>query len=594
MARRTLVLGQLPPQRPATPQATAQAATRLIPAGVWCVVGREGEYPGWEQAFAFPPDPFDPATSADAAAVLDAAAREAKALAASCLPRLAARLRPESALPAAYWDVALAPWLIMATQLVVGYQHRLRALIAAYGGEELDVPLLPEDMPLGFTNEQAFIFHGSLGAAFTHWLLSTLLRAQWPAAWRAVEMPAPAGELCPPPGNAPGRTRDPGARLRQLGQRLLMTLPFPRVRGFGLRQSLLLSRALWANRNSADASRSLAEAARDWGPVPALPLDPVPLLWRCLPLSLKEARYPSGVRVARRRRIRVASISAWEDTAYRMQLAAWRAAGHKLVFIQHGGNYGQVRTAAFTPLLEYVQHAFITWGWHAQGPERGNFVPLPAPLLEGVCNAHAERTPTLLYVGTEISVFPYRMDSRPTPRQYVRYRAAKVEFFAALPVAVQARCLYRPYFSVPGTLADAEWLLPRFPALQRCVGPLEPHMLGCRLLVLDHHGTTLLQALAANVPLVVFWEREAWALCPECAELLPALRDAGIWHPDARSAAAHVARVWETVPAWWCSEPVQAARRLWRERYALTTDVSPAAQAAGGLDALWARTLQAL
>ena len=158
--------------------------------------------------------------------------------------------------------------------------------------------------------------------------------------------------------------------MRRLGQRALMALPFPRMRGFDLRQSLVFSRALWANRNSADASLGLAEAARDWGPEPTLPLDPVPLLWRCLPQSLKEARYPSSVGVARRRRIRVASISAWEDTAYRLRLAAWRAAGHRLVFIQHGGNYGQVRTAAFTPLLEYTQHAFITWGWRAQGPER--------------------------------------------------------------------------------------------------------------------------------------------------------------------------------------------------------------------------------
>ena len=70
------------------------------------------------------------------------------------------------------------------------------------------------------------------------------------------------------------------------------------------------------------------------------------------------------------------------------------------------------------------------------------------------------------------------------------------------------------------SLEDAPWLLRRFPEVQRCTGPLEPHMLGCRLLVLDHAGTTLAQALAANIPLLLYWDPATASFTPE-AEALP-------------------------------------------------------------------------
>ncbi len=566
-APRTLVLGRMPED--ATPE------THLA-AGPWCFVGREELFPDWEERYTFGPEPLATPEA------LEAAARQAQTLAVESVPDVAAALCPHAAaLPRAYWDMALGSWLIMATQQVVERALRLTALVAQWGREPLCVPLLPEDCAFSFATEQDFVLSGALGHDYNHWLFSRLLEPILPAAWSREYLPAVrAAYAAAPPADGKARLR---RIVRDAARLLLLSLPFPRIKGFSLRQSLTFSLALLRNRTPVDHSRPLA----DYGSLrPELPCPALPLILASLPESLRQARHPARLRPASAPRTRVAHISACEDTAYRLRLARWRGKGHKLIFIQHGGNYGHIRTDSIVPVTEYCQHAFITWGWTSQSPLRGNFLPLPHGQLARLRNAHKDASGLLLYVGTEMPVFPYRMDSRLTPRQYVQYRDDKQWFFEALPRRIHRQCLYRPYFPVPGTLDDAPWLLPRFPDVRLCVGPLDPHMLSCRLLVLDHHGTTLELAMAANVPMVLFWNRAGWGLCPETETALDALAAADIWHPTAESAAMHLRRIWDDVPAWWNSAPVQKARADWCAQYALTVD--------GPVEPLWINTLKTL
>ena len=198
----------------------------------------------------------------------------------------------------------------------------------------------------------------------------------------------------------------------------------------------------------------------------------------------------------------------------------------------------------------------------------GNFLPLPHPQLAALRDAHREKSPTLLLVGTEMALLPYTLKSMLRGRQQFAYREDKARFMAALPEALRKQSQYRPYFDVPSSLEDAPWLLRRFPEVTRCTGPLEPRLLGCRLLVLDHAGTTLAQALAANIPFLLYWNPETASFTPEALPLLGKLREAGILHDTPESAAAKAAEVWGDVPGWWAS--VRAACKPWASQHALT------------------------
>lgn len=555
----------------------AKASTHRA-AGPWCFVGSEEFFPNWEEDFCFAPEPLR-----DAKALAQANA-QAQRMVAQYIPALAQHVRPKgSPLPPAYWDLAFGAWLIMVTQQVVDRWLRVQAMVDLWGQDALTVDILPPDCTFTFGDDHDFVLGGCLGHTYNHWLLSRLLEAVWPAAWTKRVLPVVHERHC-----GADQALNWKEHCKEAARQVLLRWPFPVVKGFSLYQMLRFSWALRCNTRQEDCSRPLTDFATAPENLPPLdlPCDILPLLYASMPQGIRNAKHPERLKRAARLRTRVANVAAYEDTAYRMQLARWRGMGHKLVFVQHGGNYGHVRTSSMAPVLEYPQHAFITWGWTEHCPYRGNFIPLPHPQLAALRDRHKEASGKLLFVGAELTVFPYRMDSRLTPCQIVQYREDKQWFFESLPRAMQSQCQYRPYFSVPGALTDAEWLLPRFPLVRLCSGPLDPHMLTCRLLVLDHHGTTLELALAANVPMVLYWDRALWGLCPESEAALDVLAAAGIWHPTAEAAATHIVQVWEDVPRWWQSEKVQAARRHWMQQYSLTVHDS--------IEPYWIKALKTL
>ena len=561
MSWMTLVLGAMP--EGATPQTH-------IAAGPWCFAGQEASFPDFETAFEFAPEPL-----------LDRnlerrVARQAQALCADIMPRLAPAVCPGTEnLPGVYCETLLLPWAIEVAKQVVERYERVKAMCRAYGDCQLVVPLLPDDCTFRFATEHLFTLHGVLGHSWNHWLFSRLVEVCAPRNWKLEYLPA----------IHENHVAETPTGLRETLRQISLRLPCPRLKGMSVRQALRFSLALLKPRLRPDRSyplKSFGSEAR--GIDVPLPLDPLPLFLASVPTSIKELRHPASVRKTIWPMLRIASVAAYEDTAYRQRLALWRVRGHRLMFVQHGGNYGQVASVCDTELVEYSQHAFGTWGWSKHGNAAGHFQPVPYPQLTNIADAwQGKHSRRLLVVGTEMPLFPYRLDAHPTPLQIVEYRDDKQWFFEALGGALQARAFYRPYFPVPGTLRDAEWVQERFPKVRRSTGPLAPQMLQCRLLVCDHHGTTMIEAMVANVPTILYWSRDAWPLTPEADALLDVLARAGIWHASAEEAAAKVREVWSDPRAWWLSRAVQDARRAFCALQGLVTENDP--------NTLWLHTL---
>lgn len=565
-------------------------------AGPWCFAGQEDLFPHWEDNFHFAAEPLR-----NAPALAEAAVQQAKHLYAELLPALGRELCPHSQdLPPAYWETLLAPWAIIMAQQVVERWLRVRAMCQQWGDTPLCVPLLPADCHFDFAQEQDVVLYGVQGAAFNHWLFSRLLELHWPAAWRREMLPSCQHSFCHP--------RPQESVLRRWLRQTQLALPCPRLKGMSSGQALRFSLALLHPSHGEDQSRSLSayQATGMGGQANTTRTDlgwDVPtevslaLFRAALPRSLRQLRHPASIRPTHRPRCRIASIHAYEDADYRQRLALWRGRGHRLVWVQHGGNYGQSRLACASAVVEYSQHAFITWGWDRHDASPGRFIPLPSLQLARLRDTRVAPPPghgKLVFVGNELYAVGCRLDAHPTPLQVVASRKAKADFFAALPGTVQAASLYRPYFPLPGSLEDATWLLPRFAQVRLCTGPLLPHLLGCRLLVLDHPGTTLLEALTANIPCILFWDRQAWTQTPEADALLDGLAAAGIWQPGPQAAARTVTSIWEAPDDWWQQPARQEARRAFCRRYALTEDASPGSPQQGSPDSLWLQILQTL
>ncbi|MDR2124667.1 MAG: hypothetical protein LBP38_06790 [Desulfovibrio sp.] len=607
---RTLVFGPMP--EGATP------ATHIA-AGAWCFVGREALFPNWDGPsagnapsgscpersegnraghdvpaasdsgyFPLPPDPYpDAAAAATAAATANAEVLRLCRTFASRFPGRSER----------FYLTALGPTLLTAAHMTEERQQRLLDLAALYGNQRLRVDMLPEG-DFSFRDSLDFMVRGVQDPLFNHYLYSRMLEHSAPPAWELHSLP-PAPAL----PRADTAIREPlRARLRACLRRILLRLPFPPLKGFGLTGALLLSAAALLNRGQQDATLDFSlyctppaqphpprhfpdNPGQSVGaPLPSLRRFPADdFIMRCLPPALlREVSRPRAPCFARlrgkraerppaRSPLRGISPAYAQDDVYRLYTARSAERGARLFSVQHGANYGNLFSIGGLP-FEYSLHAFLTWGWSAHPGHAVNARPMPHPALVAAAGRHKEQSPCLILVGTEMSAFAYRLKSRPQSGALPSYRAAKIRFLgtvrAGLASSPAAVVMYRPYFRSAGALDDGERVFRLLPDITPCTGDLTAHIHACRLLVLDHYGTTLHCALAADTPTVAFWKRADWGMDAQSSAALDILARAGILHETPEAAAAQTLAVWDNINDWWHSPPVQKARRIWLDRYA--------------------------
>ena len=99
--------------------------------------------------------------------------------------------------------------------------------------------------------------------------------------------------------------------------------------------------------------------------------------------------------------------------------------------------------------------------------------------------------------------------------------------------------------------------------------------IGKLLVAVEENEREKLQALAANVPTIAYWDRSIWPMTDEALARLDLLAEAGIWQPSAEAAAAKVREVWDNPARWWLDERVQSARRAFCREHAFVDPKGP-------------------
>lgn len=94
-----------------------------------------------------------------------------------------------------------------------------------------------------------------------------------------------------------------------------------------------------------------------------------------------------------------------------------------------------------------------------------------------------------------------------------------------------------------------------------------------RLVIVDYLSTAYLEALLADVPTVVLWNRDNYILRPDYSDFYDELIHAGICQTDPVQAAALVEAIADQPESWWRSEPVQQARSAFLARNIAPSEV---------------------
>jgi putative transferase (TIGR04331 family) len=259
---------------------------------------------------------------------------------------------------------------------------------------------------------------------------------------------------------------------------------------------------------------------------------------------------------------------ASEGTKY--VAAEARAAGTRLVAVQHGGGYGVYKFSPGELHERRLSDRYLVWGW--ADDERLRNWPSIAISRHGGASHDTPATADadgVLFVATTGTRYLHVFNSQPAGTQLEGYFAWQARFFAALPASLHRQVVVRPHRLDYG---QAVWprIAERFPGIARDHGrTFVSAIRRSGLVVIDHCATAMLEVFAANRPAVLFWDPARWELRPTVQPCFDELRGLGVLHDDPEQAAHHVQRVLHRAAAWWRSGDIQAARRRFVERFAL-------------------------
>ncbi len=245
--------------------------------------------------------------------------------------------------------------------------------------------------------------------------------------------------------------------------------------------------------------------------------------------------------------------------------------GGKWVSPQHGGGYGQSQNFSPTSVEEYgVCDQFISWGWKRHGRFESNAYPLPSPMLSKLPNHIQSNQQDIIFVSTVVRKINLRFSSYLTINTIPEYRAIQLNFFKELKPLVLSKVLYRDH-SHKFTKEDDLTLFLKSNKINSCETPAPlagPH---CRVMVIDHLGTTIQQAFVMNIPTILFWSDESFDLTDEALADFEELRKVGIWYRNEVDAANFLNINYDQIYSWWNSKEVQAAKDKFCLKYALAS-----------------------
>ena len=253
---------------------------------------------------------------------------------------------------------------------------------------------------------------------------------------------------------------------------------------------------------------------------------------------------------------------------------AWAAdrveSGSSLVVGQHGGFYGIGKIVVGEEHQIKISDRFLTWGWKDSRP---NLYPVGVLTNIGKTAKAWKSDGNLLLVTVPIRLLAFKCMSWPiAANQAELFFQNQVHFVSRLKNGIRAQLILRLKESLDRRFSSslmAQWkaLFPDI-TIDKSILPIEKQLLTSRLLIYAYNSTGYLEALARNIPTVIFWDHQYWELREDAIPFFESLSAAKIFFTSATDAADHINLIWSNVEDWWKSPMVQAAREQFCFQYA--------------------------
>jgi putative transferase (TIGR04331 family) len=258
------------------------------------------------------------------------------------------------------------------------------------------------------------------------------------------------------------------------------------------------------------------------------------------------------------------------DDVFKLWIATNVEKGTKYFVGQHGNNYGESKYDS-PHIEEITADKLITWGWKYNSKHVKGFI-LNKYYNKFKYKENYSKSKKLLFIETGPRGKKHIED---ISIEYEQYLSSKKEFYINLDIKV--RLIVRP-----AAIVVANHMLGEIRQWSEMSLEIEIETASIRidklvndsnLVVCFYQGTSLLELLAANYPVIGYLDRYD-SLNAESKQYYDLLVEAGICHIDVYSMTMKINSVWNNVSTWWYSEKVQKARNEFCSNYA-RTPISP-------------------
>jgi len=277
-------------------------------------------------------------------------------------------------------------------------------------------------------------------------------------------------------------------------------------------------------------------------------------------------KYSSDIYRGMRPKVIVSMNSWWFDEAFKHWAACCAEKGVLLVGGQHGGNYGIDKNHWGENHEKKIVDKYFTWGWsEIRNPK---VVPTPASKLIDIKKRPNKISGKgILFTGTAEARFSVSI-----MKDFAEYLNWQYRFFRSISPNLIKEFRVRLHY------ADYGWGIKRrlekaFPRLEYETWnrSFRRSLNDCRLLVCDHLSTTYAEALASNVPTVMFWNEAATPIRESANPFINELKNCRILHDTPEGAAAWIAKVYPRLEDWWLIDQTQQAVLKYCDEYARTS-----------------------
>ena len=274
------------------------------------------------------------------------------------------------------------------------------------------------------------------------------------------------------------------------------------------------------------------------------------------------SRYPQAI----------CSATSWYfEESFKHWAAKAAHQGTKLISMQHGGNYGINACLVFEEHEVAIANEFLTWGWGHNVLEK-KITPTPAQKLLDIKRYNfnkGKQYKEILFAGNSIRRYPIVFPLLPGGiKEYLNWQ---VRFFTKIDKTILSLTRFRIYNddNQEDIRKHLEILFPTL-TYENWNRSFRDSLYSCRLYVCDHSSTTFLEALASNIPTVLFWDPHLFEIRPEAQPFFESLRRVGILHDSPESAADWIKKIYEDIEDWWGQKETQNAVNDFCYHYAHT------------------------